>query len=410
MNKNRYYPWVVMASCCFFLGLVMGVGTNCNGIFMNPVAESLGVGQGQVSTYVTVMGIASGLAAPFVGNAINKIDIRRLLTFSALLTGASFFALSRVNSLFAYCAAGAFVGIGVACGAFLPMTVILNNWFVKHIGLVTGMTLSSSSIVGMVMNPVLSAVIQRFGWRWAYVLMGCMILCTLPVIWLFIRMYPDQKGSVAWGAGEISAGNGDKAAAREDDTPVGQVLRSKKFVMLMLFALTTSFFINHMSHMPSIAAGVGLSAGIGAAMVSFAMAGEFTGKLAIGWLSDRVGILRAVYIVGALGMAGVVGLMCLAPGQQILPLLCSYAYGPMTAVGSVGYTLIVKDTVGPGLYPKCYPYINIASTVSFSIGFPVIGFIFDLTGSYRLSFISTLVGLTVSMVLLKMALKKAPLV
>ena len=110
--------------------------------------------------------------------------------------------------------------------------------------------------------------------------------------------------------------------------------------------------------------------------------------------------------MGLLGIAGVIGLMCLAPGQRLLPLVCAYAYGPMTAVGSVGYTLIVKDTVGAGLYPKCYPYINIASTVSFSIGFPVIGFIYDITGSYRLSFISTLIGLSVSMVLLKLTLKK----
>lgn len=405
MNKKRYYPWVIMASCCVFLGLVMGVGTNCNGIFMNPVADSLGVGQGQVSTYVTVMGIASALAAPLVGNAINRIDIRRLLTISSLMTGAAFFALSRVNSLFAYCAVGAFVGVGVACGSFLPITVILNNWFVKHIGLVTGITLSSSSIVGIVMNPILSGVIQRYGWRAAYGLMGFMILCTLPVIWLFIRMYPDQKGSVAWGAGE-AAEAATEGGESGDINSVSRVLRSKRFVTLVLFAVITSFFINHMSHMPSIAAASGLGAGIGAAMVSFAMAGEFTGKLAIGWLSDRVGILKAVYIVGALGMAGVVGMMFLAPEQHLLPLICAYAYGPMTAVGSVGYTLIVKDTVGAGLYPQCYPYINIASTVSFSIGFPVIGFIYDITGSYNMSFISTLIGLSISMVLLKMAIKK----
>lgn len=405
MNKKRYYPWVIMASCCVFLGLVMGVGTNCNGIFMNPVADSLGVGQGQVSTYVTVMGIASALAAPLVGNAINRIDIRRLLTISSLMTGAAFFALSRVNGLFAYCAVGAFVGVGVACGSFLPITVILNNWFVKHIGLVTGITLSSSSIVGIVMNPILNSVIQRYGWRAAYGLMGFMILCTLPVIWLFIRMYPDQKDSVAWGAGEAAEAAAESGESG-DTTPVGRVLRSKRFVTLVLFAVITSFFINHMSHMPSIAAASGLGAGIGAAMVSFAMAGEFTGKLAIGWLSDRVGILKAVYIVGALGMAGVVGLMFLEPEQHLLPLICAYAYGPMTAVGSVGYTLIVKDTVGAGLYPQCYPYINIASTVSFSIGFPVIGFIYDITGSYNMSFISTLIGLSISMFLLKLALKK----
>lgn len=405
--RQKYYPWAVMAACCLFLAAVMGVGTNCNGIFMQPVSRALGVGVGSVSTFITVMGIACAAAAPIVGNIINKVDVRLIMTASSVIAGTAYLFLSRVQNITQYRLAGALVGLGVGFGSFLTVTVILNNWFVKNNGFVIGLTMSASSLAGIVMNPVLGAVIESFGWRKAYLLMGVIIFATLPIIWIFIRTYPSQKNSAPWGE-EPGADLGRPSEGGESLTglpPASDVLRSKSFILVMLFAFVSSFFINHMSHMAGIAEASGLSAATGAVMISCALAGEFTGKLAIGWLSDRFGVLRAVYITGGLGVVSLIGLLCIKQGGTALGLISAYAYGPMTAIGSVGYSLIVKYITGVRLYPRCYPWVSIISTVSFSIGFPVIGYIYDAAGSYAPSFYATLAGLAVSAVLLTTAIR-----
>lgn len=410
-TRQKYYPWVIMAACCFFIGVGMGIGTNCNGIFMQPVADSLGVGRGDVSAFVTVMGIAGAATAPFVGSLINKIDIRKLLTMSVMASGLGFMALSLIDSLWQYCLIGAVIGVGVGLGSFMTVTVILNNWFVKNVGLVIGITLSSSSLVGIVMNPVLNNVIQSYGWRSAYRLMGALMLCALPIIWGLIRMHPSQKGSQPWGADDIKSQEQGLADGGTEKIPAKGLLASAPFLMMIAFAFICSFFVNHTGHLQGIATAAGFSAGIGASMISMAQAGEFTGKLAIGYLSDRFGVLKAFYVVAMLGACGIVGMMFLSPSAPLLALACAFAYGPMTAVGSVGYSLIVKNMFGTKLYPRCYPYISITSTISFSVGFPVIGYIYDATGSYVPSLIMTLSGLALAVAVLtagmKMTSKKA---
>ena len=83
-------------------------------------------------------------------------------------------------------------------GSFMTITVIINNWFEKNRGLVTGITMSVSSLVGIIMNPVLNWVIENASWRVGCGLKGGIVLCTIPLVWLFIRLYPHEKGAAAW--------------------------------------------------------------------------------------------------------------------------------------------------------------------------------------------------------------------
>jgi len=86
-------------------------------------------------------------------------------------------------------------------------------------------------------------------------------------------------------------------------------------------------------------------------------------------------------------------------------LLCALLFGPMTATTSVGYTLIANNTFGAKLYPRYYPYMSMASTVAFSVGSPLLGFMYDFTGTWRTAYIMVLCGLAISLVLLTVSTK-----
>lgn len=403
-DRRKYYPWVVMAACCFYAGAIIGVGTNCNGIFMQPVADALGVGRGDVASYVTVMGIAAALFAPISGRLIGCVDVRKLMTSCACIMALSYFGLSRVTHLWQFCAFGALMGVGVALGSFMVLTVIVNNWFIKRAGTVIGIVFSSSSVVGVFANPLLNRVIRTEGWRFAYEVMAVVMLCTLPVIWALIRMYPSQKNSMAWGEGE---GETRESAQEASDAPrpFRELVRSRTFLLLLGMVAISSLVVNHTGHFQGIATTVGFTAEMGALMISAAQAGEFTGKLVIGWLSDRIGVRRAVLTVVSVGGLALLGLLFIHALPAPLALVCAYLYGPMTAVGTVGYSLIVKKLFGNRNYPLVYPYVSITSTVAFSVGFPAIGYVYDLTGSYAPTFLAALAGLALAGLFLTLAMK-----
>jgi len=404
--KNKYYPWVIMLVCCVYAGATIGIGTNCGSIFMPVMAEEFGVGLGTIASQMTIMCVAMAAGSLWVGRVINKIDIRRLMTLSALLTGIGFISQSFVQNLWQYYLTGILLGFGVSMGSFLTITVIMNNWFVKNRGAVIGVTLSISSVVGIVMNPVLNTIIENQGWRIAVALKGGLLLVTIPLVWLFIRMHPHEKGSVAWGAEETDA------HTEEENTSGNSVSNAQEksfhltpLMMMVAFVFIYTICMNHSGHLQNIAASAGFSSNIGAMMVSAYLAGEFIGKLCIGWLNDKYGINRAVLAVVSIGMLGIVGLFFVEQLGPNFGLLCGLLFGPMTATTSVGFTLIANNTFGPELYPRYYPYMSIASTVAFSVGSPIIGFMYDFTGTWGLSYVIVLGGLALALVLLTVSTK-----
>ncbi len=407
-KRQKYYPWVIMVACCFYMGASIGIGTNCSSIFMPVLAKEFDVGLGTIATQSTIMCIVMAASAPWVGRQIGKMDIRVMMTISALLSGGAFLLQSIVQNLWQYYLTAPLLGLGVGMGSFMTITVIINNWFEKNKGLVTGITMSVSSLVGIIMNPILNRVIEMVSWRAANGLKGMLVLCTIPLVWLFIRLYPSQKGAVAWGAGEGAMAE-TAAGPKVQDAPeisTREIFRSIPFLMMVVFSFLFAVCMSPSGHLQNIALSSGFTSAVGAMMVSAYMTGEFVGKLGLGWLNDKYGINRAVYMVTALGMVGVAGLFFVGSMGPQFGLLCALLFGPMTATTSVGFTLIANNTFGPKRYPRYYPYMSMASTAAFSVGSPLLGYIFDFTGSWNMAYVMVLCGLAVSLVLLTVSTKR----
>ena len=405
-KKQKYYPWVIMVACCLYMGASIGIGTNCGAIFMPVLAEEFGVGLGAVATQSTIMCIAMAASAPWVGRQIGKMDVRVMMTISALLSGGSFLLQSVVQNLWQYYFTAPLLGLGVGMGSFMTITVIINNWFEKNKGLVIGITLSISSVVGIIMNPVLNRIIEAYSWRVANGLKGSLVLCTIPLVWAFIRLYPHEKGSMAWGAGEGAVQDGQVAQKAEPaDVTTKQIFSSIPFLMMLVFSFLFAVCMSPSSHLQNIALSSGFTSAAGAMMVSAYMTGEFVGKLGLGWLNDRWGINRAVLLVTSVGMVGIVGLCFVGSFGPQFGLLCALFFGPMTATTSVGYTLIANNTFGAKLYPRYYPYMSMASTMAFSVGSPMLGYMYDFTGKWNPALIMVLCGLILSLVLLTVSTK-----
>lgn len=398
-RRKKYYPWVVMAACCLYMAGGIGIGTNCTGVFMRPVADSLGVGIGSMSFYGIVLNLVNAALAPWVGRAFGRIDIRKLMTIGTVLIGGAFLLLSMSRNLLFIYAGGALVGAGVSMGTFMAITVIINNWFIKNNGLVMGITMSTSSLVGIIANPTVNFIIERFGWRIAYAGMGVLILLTLPLVWIFISMYPEQKGCKPWGSEEMSSNEGTYTSS-SDDSPLSIDMRSPALISILVLVFMLPFANSHAGYFQNVALSCGFSAAIGASMISASLAGEFIGKLGIGWLTDRLGVNLALAIVMTMGGLGLAGLFFLEGSPAWYALACALIYGPMQAVGTIGYPQIIRHNFGSRYYPLIYPYLSIAGTISSSLASPAYGYIYDLSGSFRLTFAIALFGLALSMVML----------
>ena len=140
---------------CFLIqGGLLGIISNCRGIFYDPVCVELGIKLGKLTTYSVFYGLAVCITIPFASRAVKKWNLRWTLTGFALLTAAAQFTMAYFHNVYEWYAAAAVQG---ACYAFLfvqTVPMLINNWFSEQSGFFLGIACSASGIVGALMNPL----------------------------------------------------------------------------------------------------------------------------------------------------------------------------------------------------------------------------------------------------------------
>jgi len=132
------------------------------------------------------------IGAPVAGQLVDRYGARKVLLPSILALGAGTAAFSLMtanpNIFYLIFFITAFLG-----SATLPITwskAIVNN-FDKHRGLALGIALTGTGFYGFVATPSIQAMVNSFGWRWAYVSVGLLpILISFP---LAIVLFKDKK-------------------------------------------------------------------------------------------------------------------------------------------------------------------------------------------------------------------------
>ena len=81
MSTRRPWSTVVVSAC----GLAVGQGpinVFAAGVFIKPIADSLHLGRGSVSTAIAVSSVLTAVAAPFFGRSLDERGVRRPLLTS----------------------------------------------------------------------------------------------------------------------------------------------------------------------------------------------------------------------------------------------------------------------------------------------------------------------------------------
>ena len=231
------------------------------------------------------------------------------------------------------------------------------------------------------------------GWRAAYVVQGVAILALGLWFTLFVvRLRPADVGAIPYGvtlaearerAAEVAEAGGRKAQER---VPWRSIM-SVPFVALFLFAgissLIGSGFDAHL-------AGHGVAKGLDPLMSSLLVSALFLGsgadKLIMGWLNDKIGVNRTVFIEYALVIAGMLGLVLTS--QPVALLVFAFLFGVQDSFISVSLPLLVRKFFGVERTGQVLGWVSIGSGVFGSFGSRLVGYSYDVAGSYDPAFLA----------------------
>jgi MFS family permease len=398
---TRFYGWKIVGVAFLNHFVAVGFLFYSYGVFFKALAADFGGSRLGVGLGLALMNCATGVFAPFLGRALDRISIRHLMCLGALLLSAGFFAASQIRYLWQfYVLLTTLLGMGAAMIGALPSTTLVANWFVRRRGTAFGIATVGISMSGLVMAPISTRLIAALGWRGTFVVYGALVLVlVVPAVWLVVVNRPEEMGLRPDG-GEPPGRSPDRAPERaarsapgdklirqpaQPAGPTRGLLRQSAFWAITLaisfnFCGSSSILTHIIPHVTDLG-----FTGTEAAFVLSTMAGfGVLGKLLFGWLSDRMDKRAALWLATGIQAVGVLLVWKAATYPALL------AAGSVFGLGMGGMVPLWGALVGAafgrhafgramGLMAPFMLPIQIA-------GVPFTGYVFDRTGSYVIAF------------------------
>lgn len=342
-TRRRVHPaWWIAAVA--FLALLGAAGFRAApGALMVPLHDEFGWSTSVMSLAVSVNLILYGLVAPFAAALMDRFGMRTVISTALLLV-----ALGAAGSVFMTASWqlvvfwGLLIGTGTGSMALVLAATIANRWFVRRRGLVMGLLTAGSATGQLALLPPVAALAQSSGWRAASLVIAGAALAAVPLVWLVIRDYPEDRGVLPYGADPATFA----APARATGGAVARALEGLRYAVghRSFWALAIAFAICGATtngligvHFIPSAHDHGMPTTTSAALLAAVGVFDIAGTVASGWLTDKFDPRKL--LVAYYGFRGV--------GLLLLPWLLSDQVHPSMLLFVVVYGLDWVATVPP---------------------------------------------------------------
>ena len=393
LKQPRFSGWSTLLGLMLTYGGICGDITYAYGVFLPSMGETFQWSRSALSGPYTLFIIVSGMLGPLAGYTIARFGARRNIIFCNIFAALGLFGMSQVRELWhVYIFFGVMGGVGLAFGEFLPVTTVVNNWFIRRRSLAMGLLFASGGIGGFALPPLISSLISSLGWRWTWVCLAAIhVLLTVILGGILIRSRPEDVGQVPDGTAEKMWLDNFHASAPGQvyqtavDWSVGDALRTPALWMLMVLFSVILFVMNIMTtHQVAYLQDLSYSPLVSATALGLMLGMSIIGRLLCGVLGMRFeGRYLAAVFIAVMGL-GILALMN-ARGISFV-----YLYSILTGIGFGGMIVLLPNLIGAYFGRTHYSRIAGWTTPVVTLacaGSPILaGFFYDATGKYSLPF------------------------
>jgi MFS family permease len=378
--------WQVVAVAVVTQALQAGVLIYSFGTMAVAFEREFGATRTQVMLGATVLSLTTSLLAPFFGSLVDRRSVRSLMLLAVSALALGLVALSQARALWqVWLVFGTLLPIGNLLLGQLPTAALVTRWFSRLRGRAMGIAATGTSLGGFVLPVLLAALIERFGWRQALVMLGVgALLVVAPLIHRFVVDRPADRGLHPDGDASSLLQPAGVAAA---DGGLSAILRERAFwCETVAIGLGLFVYLGFLSNLYPHAVATGQEPTRAAALMSVVALCSVAGKLGFGTVADRMDLRHTMWLAFA----------CMCAGTLVLSQAASYA---ALVAGAVFFGLaaggllpvwgaMVARSFGPGRFGRALGAMNLAMAPLTLLSAPYAGHFFDRFGSYEMAFAS----------------------
>lgn len=382
---SLYYGWIVLlVAAAAMVGTLPG-RTQGLGLITEPLLADLRIGRvrfAELNFWATMIG---ALGAIGVGQAIDRFGSRVVLTLVTVALALVVCAMSQTSS-FAALAVWMTLTRGLGQSALSVVSIaMVGHWFVRRIDAAMAVYSVVMSVGFMLAFPLVGSLVQRWGWRGAWLAIGCALLGLLaPVSAAVVRRGPESRGILP---------DGDRIATAIH-TPANVANAGARWTEALLTPVFWVFAVGTALY-GLVASGIGLFNESILAQRGFsadtyyetlvvtaltALAGNFLG----GWLAARI----------QLGRLMAISLFVLAAGLGALPHVSTHMHVLIwaTAMGlGGGLVMVLFFSVWPRVFGRRHlgriqGAAQALTVLASAVGPLLLAWCVEWTGSYTMMF------------------------
>jgi sugar phosphate permease len=390
-RRGIHRAWLIAAVS--FVTLIGAAGfRSVPSVLLDPLHAEFGWSHGTIGSAVSLNLLLYGLISPFAAALMDKLGIRTVVAGALVLVAAgSGLTIFMTRAWQLVVCWGLLVGVGVGSMAMTFVATITGRWFVRHRGLVTGVLTASGATGQLVFLPLVASLATHHGWRTPAVVVAAAALAVVPLVLLFVRDYPSDVGTTAYGAAPGST-VGVRAPAPAGALRAVTVLRAavRRPVFWLLaggFAVcgaSTNGLVG--THFVPAAHDHGMPHTTAASLLALVGIFDVAGTILSGWLTDRWDprwLLVGYYSLRGLSLLVLPSL--LAPGVEPSMWMFIVFYG-LDWIATVPPTVaLCREWFGTD-GPIVFGWVFASHQVGAAVTAWGAGAIRDVQGSYDLAF------------------------
>lgn len=390
------------------LALSTGILVNSMGQFILPIHYDMGYSVGSISLAFSIICAGVIFAATFVAKFIDKYNPRITMAISTGILAICALLVSFTNEIWQFYLCTIVMGLAFTGLHTLPVSVMINEAFSeRRKGFAISLAFSGSGVGGMIFNPFLNTVISGYGWRMGFIIIAIIYLvCGLIIVWLV----KTPKNKVGENNNRLDSSSNLHQKIQSDshineaeylevevsesypidpseniessDISYSTAIKSATFWRMSLgMLIINGTGATTMMHSVPYMINTGVSSSKASFLFSLCLLCLAIYKIVLGIICDKFGIAKGTilsimcFIIGIVVMILLqfsiwiyigfllIGCMGVAAPTVTAPLMTSYLFGNKDYTRIFGATIIFTG-IGNSFLPS------------------LMGFVYDLTGSY----------------------------
>ncbi|MCP4627009.1 MAG: MFS transporter [bacterium] len=388
-TEKPFYGWWVVLAGTVILFVSSGIGFYGHGVILDPLRTLHGWSKATISSAVTLYFFTTGIMGLIIGRQIDQYGPKWLLVGGSIIIGTGFVLLVHIKTIWQLYAVYFIMAVGFSCTSLIPINTVITNWFIRKRGFAMSLTNTGLSAGGIILVPMASYLITRWGLAIALPVLGALYGVVVIFCTFFIKQRPSDVNQFPDGTPPEAGSSNSYSSVVNYSSQMRvwtrrQAIRTGAFwsiVIAFLLALAgqIAFLVHQISFLSQY---LGISGA--ATAVSITAGASIFGRLWLGTFVDRCDkrfVIMVCFLVQGIAV------FLLAHSQHIVILyLGTLAFGLTMGSIIMMLSLITGECFGLVSFGTVSGLAGVFTMSGAAFGPSIAGLIFDATGSYQMAF------------------------